>query len=156
MLKSYLTTHECAAVAYVAAVAATVIGASAILADANRAKVEPVQPVAAFDFTGIWEVDGKQGNERYDGIVTIRKVRAVYTVQWSIGDNTFVGIGQRTGDVLSVGWAQEQKGGVLRGVTVYQKGRDGTLEGAWVSLPGNGEKHKETLTLLKKLKEKEE
>lgn len=155
MSKSYLTTHEYAAVAYLAAVAATVIGASAILADANRAKVEPVQPAAAWDFPGIYEVDGKQGNERYDGIVTIRKVRAVYTIQWSIGDNTFVGIGQRTGDVLSVGWAQVQGGNVVRGVTVYTRGKDGVIEGAWVSLPGNGEKHRETLTLLKKLAEKE-
>ena len=131
----------------------SLIFAAPIMAIPPTMPPEKLTPVKEVDpWCGIYEGIGEEGvGKTYEAIVVIRKVKSVYTVQWTIGGTAFVGIGQVVDGKLCVGWAQQKGDQVLRGCTVYES-VSGGLKGLWVSLPGDGAKHKEDLKLLKAIK----
>lgn len=97
--------------------------------------------------------DGKP----YAGVATIHRKNATYVLYWLNGSILGRGTGVRIGDSFSVGWESELVSGKpLRGVTVYRLGSDGRLCGRWVSVPGDGQAHEETLELLRAFPAKEE
>jgi hypothetical protein len=107
--------------------------------------------VVADKFAGIYDGLGEESpGKTYSAVVVIRKELSVYTVQWSLGGSVILGIGQVVDGKLAVGWAQSKGDQVLRGCTVYESVQGG-LKGAWVSIPGDGSRHKEDLKLLKAL-----
>jgi hypothetical protein len=107
------------------------------------------------DITGYYTCSGKETNgSRYTGIAVITKVKEIYVVQWTVGiGSTFLGVGIRQGNSLSVSWAQPADKGVVRGINVYRIDKGPMLTGRWATLPGDGELKTETLTYLKKLGE---
>lgn len=100
------------------------------------------------DLSGYYACRGKEtSGKEYTGIVVIDKKVDVYAVYWHIGGGSFVGVGFRDGNTLSVGWAAKEGS---RGVNVYQiQGK--TLNGKWTAMPGTGKVATETLTFLKDL-----
>lgn len=104
---------------------------------------EPVKtkaPPAVELKPGIYHVvtEGLRGES--EGAAVLRKTGASWLLTY---DGGAVGIGLRSGNLLSVGWRVGQG----HGVTVYQIGASGKLEGKYAA--GNGETYSETLTLLK-------
>lgn len=116
------------------------------------------QPKAETDIQGYYALDGKDaaGNV-YSGVVTIEKLKDIYVVHWNVGSpakgySTTIGVGQRDGNRLSVGWKVEDGKGF--GCTVYVVGgtKDApTLTGRYAAIPGKGELLPETLTFLRSL-----
>ena len=87
-----------------------------------------------------------QGGD-YRVTVKIEKEKDAYNVKWaSPTGQTWVGVGVRTGDRLSVGWAGKTAKGVMVGVMVYEVQKDGTLAGTWTILGAKGVVRTETLT----------
>jgi hypothetical protein len=105
------------------------------------------------DISGYFTCRGKEGNGTpYTGVAVITRAKDVYLVQWNIGiGSTFLGVGIRQGNTLSVSWAQSTERGVMRGINVYRIEKGPTLHGRWATLPGDGTLKTETLTFLKRL-----
>lgn len=113
---------------------------------------KPKAPKAWDGWSGYWECSGGEGADgKYTGVVTISHERSVYVVQWSLGSTTFIGVGHVVDDKLCIGWAQKRGDTIARGITVYAKQADGSVKGEWSSIPGDGSKNKESLSLLKKV-----
>ncbi len=74
----------------------------------------------------------------------MERVGDAWLLVWTTGAT---GIGLRKGDCLAVGW-KDNRG--HQGATLYRIGK-GRLVGGWVSNPGDGAVHRETLTFLKAL-----
>lgn len=116
------------------------------------AKEKPEAPSA--DIQGYYTCKGLEvGGKEYRGVTVVKRVEDTYIVTWVIGPQSFTGAGILKGDVFSVGWVQEQKGGVLiRGVTLY-KVAGKKLTGHWLTVPGPGVAQAESLTYLKGLED---
>jgi hypothetical protein len=116
---------------------------AAFAADKKDEKKEK-PPVLAGKYTCEGEAEG---GGKYEGTVEITESGAGFTVEWTVGNDTFSGVGIWENDRLCVSWTQP--GGAF-GVIVYKREKDGTLKGKWT---GNkiGEKLlEETLTPEKK------
>ena len=81
----------------------------------------------------------------YEGRVEIAERKSVYNVKWKVGDQTYVGVALREGDVLSVAWGIPAEGGTAVGVVAYKIEEGGTLTGRWSVLGGDTTVMKETL-----------
>lgn len=128
-------------------VSATVALALKTPTDPQKPKQEPVPLVG--DLTGIYSCRGTDSKGKaYAGAATIRRFGETFIVEWTSG--SAVGVGQRTGDTLSVGWKGTQDN---IGVTVYKIGPGPTLTGQWLAAPGNGQKGQEVLEFLKAIPE---
>lgn len=92
-------------------------------------------PALADDLEGTYDAKGwnPMDGARYTGTVTVARTEDVYEVRWSVGA-TYVGTGVRVGDVLSVGYTDDEKSWF--GVVGYRIGKDGTLTGSWCTLLG--------------------
>lgn len=115
------------------------------------------QPKVA-DIQGYYELNGKDSaGNLYSGVVTVEKVKDIYVVHWSVGSpvkgySTTIGVGQRDGERLSVGWKVDDGKGF--GCTVYiiaGTKEVPTLTGHYAAIPGKGELLPETLIFLRKL-----
>lgn len=95
---------------------------------------------------GTYACVGDTGGKTYKGTVEISETDGVYTVRWTIGKETHVGVGIWENNRLSCSWATEVNGKVVMGVVVYQRERDGTLNGKWTQYPGGGKVLVEVLT----------
>lgn len=113
---------------------------AAFAADEKKAK----SPVLAGKYACEGEADG---GGKYKGTVEITESGAGYTVEWTIGDDTFSGVGIWENDRLCVSWTQA--GGAF-GVIVYQREKDGTLKGKWTANKIGEKLLDETLTPEKK------
>ncbi len=102
--------------------------------------------------TGYYSCDGKDGSGKsYSGVTTIIAIDDVYLVTWSVAGTHTIGIGQRQGDVLSVGW----KLGDKIGCTTYKILKGNKLEGHWITLPTDGFIHPERLQFLRAMVKEE-
>jgi hypothetical protein len=101
-------------------------------------KAKPPSVVGKFDVEGE-DVSGAA----YTGAVTIKKTGDAYAVEWTVGEDTFIGVGVLTDRTLSVAWANRRQVGVM----VYTVEKGGTLLGKW-SILGDpkGRVMKEKLT----------
>ena len=99
----------------------------------------------ALDIDGYYECQG----EGYTGVVVVIRMEDVYVVRWIVGASTYTGIGMRDAEgAIVVGWSNDK----LRGVSAFRIEPGPKLTGEWATLPGDGTKHKETLTFIKALK----
>ncbi|MBI3330811.1 MAG: hypothetical protein HYZ96_01715 [Candidatus Omnitrophica bacterium] len=99
-----------------------------------------VAPVArAADLSGVYHCDGGT----YTGTVIIRRVGDTYNLLWTIGNETHVGVGIQTGDVLASSWLSGQSGA---GIVVYTVEAGQRLVGKYSAYPGNGQLLTEVLT----------
>ena len=99
--------------------------------------------------TGTYDCEGDNGDgTTYKGKVTISKKGDTYTLEWTIGDSTHVGIGLLRGNTLSSSWATTIDGKLVKGVVVYKVEKK-KLVGEWAQYPGDGKVLKETLTKAK-------
>lgn len=130
-----------------------------LVAPGEPAKVKDKLPEEQ-DVAGFYHCVGQDDKDEYEGIVTIHKMptklhRYLYRVSWQLEGTNFVGLGKRSGDKLVVAWAGDGPRGILlRGLHefVIATGKEGpTLKGKWISLPGSGNEHEETLTFLRPL-----
>jgi hypothetical protein len=103
------------------------------------------QPAFAFriDVTGDYNCEGRNaGGGVYRGAVSIVRKGDVYLVDWRIGQSdNYKGIGLLNGNILSVSYY----GGII-GVVVYTAEQNGTLNGRWAVLQGDGRVFTEVLT----------
>mgnify|MGYP006908254337 CR=1 FL=1 len=81
----------------------------------------------------------------YEGRVEIAERKGLYHVKWTVGEQTYVGVALREGDVLSVAWGIPHDGGTAVGVVAYKIEKGGTLTGRWTVLGGDNSIMKETL-----------
>lgn len=102
--------------------------------------------------TGYYSCTGKDGvGKSYSGVTTIIAIDDVYLVTWAVAGSHTIGIGQRQGDVLSVGW----KLGDKIGNTVYKILPGNKLSGHWITLPTDGKSHPERLEFLRPMVKEE-
>ena len=108
-------------------------------------------PLAAAGIEGTYDARGwnPMDGKDYTGTVTITRTDEVYEVRWEVGAS-YVGTGVVVGDVLSVGYTDDEKSWF--GVVGYRIGRDGTLKGSWCTLLGK-KAGTETLTRRKARKD---
>lgn len=138
----------------VAFAAALTVHTVATFGDTGKGeKVKPPQPIVE-PTPGYYEAEGVQttrDGERkyYSGIALIDKVGETYFCQWNVVGNVFSGVGVFHDGILSVGWTGE--GGKLCGTYHLKLNADGSLDGRWATIPGNGVSHRETLKLLRKM-----
>lgn len=95
---------------------------------------------------------------KYESDVTLTLKGDTYLIVWKFSNGQFTGVGIRQGDLLSVGWTNDGKAGVvLYTVKVPQAsgnplGRDAKpaapliLDGRWADGSTNGKIYTETLT----------
>jgi hypothetical protein len=103
-------------------------------AAARAADPETVKIAGEYDGEGT-DIKG----EKYRVAVKIEEEGEAYRVTWKTRDGQeFVGVGIRTGKMLSVGWAGQQGQRVIIGTTVYEIQKDGTLAGKWTMLGAKG------------------
>ena len=97
--------------------------------------------------TGQYDCSGANadGSGAYTGTVTITKDSYdAYKFKWSLGGDSYSGIGIVTGDVISVGY--KAVGSKDFGVVAYQvKDGGATLVGKWIFYPGGSRLANETL-----------
>jgi hypothetical protein len=119
------------------------------------AKADYIPPKEIGDISGYYVCEGSEGpGKRYKGIAVITKKEEIYIIQWVVGSTNFIGVGIRQENTLAASWAIAQdKGGVIRGVNLYQIEPGPRLVGRWAALPSNGMVRTETLTFLKKLED---
>lgn len=142
----------------IAFVVATLCFAGALLADTPTVNKEDGKLKMAdksTDLSGFYRCVGREeGGGRYAGMVTISKENGIYGVSWMVGKSSFYGIGIRTDDTLSVGWATVVNDKLVRGVNVYKiSGK--RLTGRWAILPGSGLVNSETLEMVAELPNEE-
>jgi hypothetical protein len=90
---------------------------------------ETAAPSRARSIDGVYDVRGTNpgGSGNYSGTATITEAAGTYKMSWSVG-TSYVGTGQRTGDVLSVEWGD---GVNVVGTVKYNIEPDGRLTGTW-------------------------
>ena len=93
-------------------------------------------------------VGGNDGGGKYEGRVEIAKKDEVYTMKWTVGEESYVGVAILSDDTLSVAWASRAGGGVVVGVVTYKVEMGGRLTGIWTQLGGDNKIHEETLTKI--------
>jgi uncharacterized protein (TIGR03067 family) len=106
-----------------------------------------VRPGEELSITGHFKSESVQLNgERQTADVEIRRLGDSYLLSWKKGIlDSFIGMGIRKGNLLSVCWGN--KGQV--GVCVYHIEQGPRLEGEWTVLGGPGLLSRETLTFKK-------
>lgn len=103
--------------------------------------------VAAEPAEGYFKVKGQETvkDEKYGGVAQVQKVGDGWVVRWYLGDASTTGVGLLDKGKFTVGWSRND-GFNVRGVTTYEvKDKGKTLEGVWVSLPGDGKPRNERL-----------
>jgi hypothetical protein len=124
---------------------ALLVPAFAVAADEHKKADKP--PALA----GKYDCAGDNGNgSKYKGTVEITVNGDGYEVEWTIGDDTHIGVGIWENERLSCSWATVVNGKVQMGVVVYKREKDGTLTGKWSEYPGTLKLLDETLTPQKK------
>jgi hypothetical protein len=109
---------------------------------ARAADPETADIVGTYDGAGVDIQGGK-----YKVMVKIEAEGDAYRFTWTTPTGQkFIGVGVRTGKMVSVGWAGEQGGKVVVGVTVYEVQKDGSLKGKWTMLGAKGVVKTETIT----------
>jgi hypothetical protein len=99
------------------------------------------------DLEGTYSCLGDNGGGKlYRGTVVITESGDGYTVEWTIGKETHIGVGIWENNRLSCSWATEVNGKVSMGVVVYKRERDGSLTGKWTQYPGGIRTLEEVLT----------
>ncbi len=100
-----------------------------------------------FELAGEYKCVGDNADGgQYEGTVKITAHRDTFKLQWTIGEESHMGVGIFDGETFSVCWATEGGGGIV----VYKLQKDNkTLEGRWAPLGGDGKVLKETLTKTK-------
>lgn len=109
--------------------------------------VRPSPATGQASLDGSYAVAGTNADgSTYSGTAKIVKYGDVYLFEWTVGDETYGGIGIVEGNRLSCGWAVS-KGERRLGVQVYNIESD-RLVGRWASLTADGDKQvgQETLT----------
>jgi hypothetical protein len=125
----------CVALAVVFALSVPVVKA----ADPETAKIAGEYAGEGTDIRG----------QKYKVTVTVEEEGDAYRVTWKTPEGQqFVGVGIRTGKMLSVGWAGQQGPRVIIGTTVYEVKRDGSLDGKWTMLGAKGVVRSEKLAPL--------
>jgi hypothetical protein len=99
------------------------------------------------DIDGDYAGDGVdiQG-QKYQTSVKVQKDKDAHLFRWTTGGQEFLGVGIRTGKLVSVSWVGRQPGGVIVGVTVFEVRKDGSLSGRWTMLGAKGVVRTEVLT----------
>lgn len=110
---------------------------------ADEKKAKPAELAGRYDCVG------DSGGNEYRGTVEISEQGAGYKVEWSIGDETYSGVGIWENDRLCVSWQAEGEG-KAHGIIVYSRDKDGTLKGKWTESPAGERLKEETLTPRKK------
>jgi hypothetical protein len=83
---------------------------------------------------GAWSVEGAQPTgSTYTGDAAISKSGDAFHIIWSIGGQSYSGVGVRRGDIVSVGWSD----GEDHGVVDFDAKGDGTLNGTWFDAKGD-------------------
>ena len=89
---------------------------------------------------------------KYESDVTLTLKGDTYLIVWKFSNGEFTGVGIRQGDVLSVGWTNNGKAGVVLYTMKAAKAEDGkpagalVLDGRWADGSTNGKIYTETLT----------
>lgn len=122
-------------------------------ADTKKEGPDKPLPVLTEPIPGYYSVDGTQvtrdgESKAYSGVCMIDKAGEMYVCAWNVVGNSFVGVGLFRDGQLCVGWSGEDK---ARGAYSLKLLPDGSLDGRWVSMPGNGVVQRETLKLLRKM-----
>ena len=87
-----------------------------------------VGPLNAADIVGQYSCVGTNPTGgQYMGVVVIAKDAQRYSVKWTVGNESYAGIGLLEGDVLSVSWTVQG----MPGVVVYKRAPGGKLNGRW-------------------------
>lgn len=126
----------------VLAVVLGVVALPAFAADEKKAKPP--------ELAGKYECVGDGGGNQYKGTVEISEQGAGYKVEWTIGEETYSGVGIWENDRLCVSWQMEVNGKAVFGIAVYSRDKDGTLKGKWTESPAGEKLKEETLTPQKK------
>lgn len=108
----------------------------------------PAPPPLISILDGYYEANGEVKGKEYTSLVIIAKQGKAYVVIWVNGATPQSGVGILEEGRLIVGFAGEDG---LRGVAIYDI-KEKKLEGVWTTLPGDGNRYKETLTFIKGLK----
>jgi hypothetical protein len=85
---------------------------------------------AADPIAGAYSVSGtRPDGQAYNGLAAVTSLAkgGPYKLTWTLNGNTFNGLGTKRGDILSVGWSDDNDHGVADFVA---KG-DGALDGVW-------------------------
>jgi hypothetical protein len=98
--------------------------------------------------TGDYEGDGTDiKGQKYRVSVVIEEEKDAFKVTWKTPDGqSFIGVGIRSGKMLSVSWAGQQGTKIVVGLTVYEVKKDGSLSGKWTMIGAKGVVRTETLT----------
>ena len=91
----------------------------------------PALATQDYKFAGTYAVEGENpgGEGVYAGEAVIVATGATYRVEWTIGEQLFIGTGIGYGDILAVGYDG--------GTALYQVREDGALYGVWSPTDGN-------------------
>ncbi len=105
------------------------------------------------DIEGVYLTSTELGGKFSHGAATVERRGDVYLFAWTAG---YKGIGFRIGDNVTVSWWSDQRDSKdLRGNTAYKvEGRN--LSGKWISIPGDGRIHRESLVFLRALPQNDE
>lgn len=91
--------------------------------------------------------DDKDNIHFYEMVMTIQKKKNVYEFHWLSGGQH--GIGRLTDNILSVSWLQQEEKTPSIGLTQYKwDSKDKVWSGEYVTIPGDGLPHPETLRFL--------
>lgn len=121
--------------------AVVVFALPALAADEKKAKPP--------ELAGKYECVGDSGGSEYKGTVEISEQGAGYKVEWTIGEETYTGVGIWENDRFCVSWQSDGEG-KAHGIIVYSRDKDGTLKGKWTQSPASEQLKEETLTPQKK------
>jgi hypothetical protein len=121
------------------------------VAAAGPAADAPAIDPAVRDIAGKYDGKGTDiTGAAYATTVTIDEEGDAFRVGWNSMGQKYVGVGIRSGKVLSVGWlGQAGPNTVQLGVMVYEVQKDGSLEGQWTMLGAKGKVRTESLTRVK-------
>jgi hypothetical protein len=109
------------------------------------------------DITGIYRCQGEgMEGKKYEGVVTIEKKKGgSYLLTWLFGPGEkHVGVGVRKGDALAVTSATRLPEGIAVSVVLYEIEQGPKLNGQFTALGGDGTVLKETLTFVRRFKER--
>lgn len=130
-------------------------GTGASLAASLRAATQGLGQAVpeTVDIVGAYQVEGVSDvNETYTGTAEISRTGSVVGVRWVTGESklAYVGVGLRTGDLLSVSFRSEADPAIGVGLMVYRIGEGPALTGKWTAFGHDGPAMTETLTRVKR------
>ncbi len=101
------------------------------------------------ELAGRYDCVGDSGGNEYRGTVEISEQGAGYKVEWTIGEESYSGVGIWENDRFCVSWQTDGEA-KAHGIIVYSREKDGTLKGKWTESPAGERLKEETLTPRKK------